>query len=121
MVFGLFLQRLDQIQLRAVRRNMQQHKLLFQHSAVKNFRLNVVVRRSALSIVQGKQSHGAMTIVRIVVVAGELGEHGDFVWCQRLAEQAAFLDSALFQDGPFWTSGLHQLFFCVVSVTNSTA
>ena len=76
MVFGLFLQRLDQIQLRAVRRNMQQHKLLFQHSAVKNFRLNVVVRRSALSIVQGKQSHGAMTIVRIVVVTGELGEHG---------------------------------------------
>ncbi len=44
MVFGLFPQRLDQIQLRAVRRKMQQHKLPLQHPAVKNFRLNVVVR-----------------------------------------------------------------------------
>lgn len=54
------------------------------------------------------------------MVAGKFGEHEDFVWCQRLTEQVAFLDSALFHDGPFWVSvcthvsGLCQLCFALL-------
>lgn len=57
------------------------------------------------------------------MVAGKFGEHEDFVWCQRLTEQVAFLDSALFHDGPFWVSvcthvsGLCQLCFALLLKT----
>lgn len=56
------------------------------------------------------------------MVAGKFGEHEDFVWCQRLTEQVAFLDSALFHDGPFWVSvcthvsGLCQLCFALLLI-----
>lgn len=57
------------------------------------------------------------------MVAGKFGEHEDFVWCQRLTEQVAFLDSALFHDGPFWVSvcthvsGLCQLCFALLLIS----
>lgn len=58
------------------------------------------------------------------MVAGKFGEHEDFVWCQRLTEQVAFLDSALFHDGPFWVSvcthvsGLCQLCFALLLMSS---